>query len=67
MELYSIHTLQILIPSFFSSIKGIIAVSDSCVHDSQCTGSRYASLCRSSVCTCQTGYMLIGNKCYKGC
>lgn len=43
-----------------------IPVGYFCVHDEQCTRTRFASLCRSSVCTCQTGYTIVDNTCYKG-
>lgn len=43
-----------------------MTINQPCLHNRQCTGTKLAGLCRSGKCTCDTGYMLIDNNCYKG-
>nr|XP_034306362.1 uncharacterized protein LOC105333042 [Crassostrea gigas] len=42
-----------------------MTINQSCLYNRQCTGTKFAGLCRSQKCTCDTGYMLIDNNCYK--
>lgn len=43
-----------------------LTVGTVCFYDLQCTGKKLSGLCSSGVCTCQKGYILIGNNCYPG-
>lgn len=51
---------------YFSLFIVNIAVDNSCTYDWQCNGTQLAGSCKSSVCTCETGYMKIDNNCYQG-
>lgn len=43
-----------------------VIVGHSCLYNSQCTGTQFASVCDHYQCECHSGYILIDNNCYPG-
>lgn len=46
-------------------VKGNVNIGYQCMYDLQCTGTPFATLCRSGFCSCQSGYISNQNSCYQ--
>lgn len=61
----SVTFISLLQHRFLLLAKNVI-VGHSCLYNSQCTGTQFASVCDHYQCECQSGYILIDNNCYPG-
>lgn len=52
--------------SLFFPLSGNLTVSQPCIHNWQCTGTKYSSLCKNKLCRCRPEYIKNGSYCYPG-
>lgn len=43
-----------------------VDVSGICEHNWQCKGTEFANICDHGLCVCNSGYIYVDRKCYKG-